>query len=163
MAKNREVVIEQKQEQTSVFDKGMRSLKDLLASASIRRTSPDELKVEDKYVRTFVINGYPSSTHIGFLRSLYDYEYDLDVAVYIEPADERNSLMELTKEITVAEAQLATEREAGKRIRKAVCPHPGLAFLFPPVLAERRENAVVEPPTAMGIKHASTVPVGLPV
>lgn len=114
MAKNREVVIEQKQDQTSVFDKGMRSLKDLLASASIRRTSPDELKVEDKYVRTFVINGYPSSTHIGFLRSLYDYEYDLDVAVYIEPADERNSLMELTKEITVAEAQLATEREAGK-------------------------------------------------
>ena len=33
-------------------------------------------------------------------------------------------------------------------------------FLFPPVLTERRENAVAGPPTAMGIRHADTDPVG---
>ena len=42
-------------------------------------------------------------------------------------------------------------------------PKPGLTFLFPPVLTERRENAAAEPPTAMGIKQASTDPVDLPV
>ena len=45
-----------------------------------------------------------------------------------------------------------------KLIREAICGKRGLAFLSPPVLTERRENAVVQPPTAMGIDHASAVP-----
>lgn len=34
----------------------------------------------------------------------------------------------------------------------------GLAFLSPPVLTERRENAVAKLPTAMGIRQAFTPP-----
>ena len=47
-------------------------------------------------------------------------------------------------------------------IYKVPSPKPGLTFLFPPVLTERRENAVAEPPTAMGIRQLNTGSVGSP-
>lgn len=112
-SKEQEIILENDKHE-NIFIKGYRTIKDLLAPASIERTSPDELKVENKYVRTFVINGYPSTTHIGFLTELFDTETDIDTAIYIEPADDREAQAQLTKEISIAEAQLMADTEKGK-------------------------------------------------
>ena len=114
MAKKEVVLQENKKQTNNYFARGMRTIKDLLASASVEIKSEDELKVEDNYVRTFVVNGYPSSTEIGFLKDLYDSDNDLDIALHIEPADERTALLELTAEITKTQAQLIADQQSGK-------------------------------------------------
>lgn len=102
-----------KKGKNSVFVQGARSIKDMLAPASIDRSSEYELRVEEKYNRNFVLSGYPSNLYIGWMDELYNYEGDMDVAIHIEPADERSALNELTDKITQYESQLAIETEKG--------------------------------------------------
>lgn len=97
----------------NVLGKGARGLKELFAPASIDRGHPDYIRVGEKYIKSFVLQGYPSQVFIGWLNDLYNYPGDADVALYIEPADERGALDELTKKITQFEAQLQGEQEKG--------------------------------------------------
>lgn len=97
----------------SVLGKGIRSVKDLFAPPSFDRSHEDYLKVGNKFVRSFVLNGYPSNVSVGWLDSLFSYDGDMDTAIYVEPADERTALDELTAKITQFEAQYAIESERG--------------------------------------------------
>lgn len=92
---------------------GSRTILEEIAPASIVHTSEHELMVENNYVRTFVINGYPPRVSLGWVDPIYSYFGDMDVAVYIEPADERRALDELTNKITQYEAQYTSEVEKG--------------------------------------------------
>ena len=98
---------------SSSFAKGTRNIDQLIAPAAITYTSEHEIKVENNYARSFVINAYPSRVNTLWLDNLYSYNGDMDVAVHIEPADEKTALAELTDKITQYEAQLATETERG--------------------------------------------------
>lgn len=97
----------------NVLSKGIRSIKDLLAPPSFDRTEEDSIKVGNKHVRSFVMNGYPSSISVGWLDYLFNYDGDMDTAIYVMPADERTALDELTNKITQFEAQLSIEAEKG--------------------------------------------------
>lgn len=97
----------------STLGKGARGVREFFAPSFVDRSNPRFLQVEDKYVKSFIINGYPSQVWVGWLNDLYNYSGDADVALYIDPADERSALDELTDKITQFEAQLATEREKG--------------------------------------------------
>lgn len=96
-----------------VLEKGERTMFDFLAPDSIDRSDPDFIKIGNKYVRNFTMQGYPSHVYVTWLRDLYQYQGDMDVAVYAEPAEDRDALEELTKKITAYEAQLQTELEKG--------------------------------------------------
>jgi conjugal transfer ATP-binding protein TraC len=97
----------------SVLGRGIRSVKDLIAPPSFDRSEEDCLKVGNKYVRSFVMNGYPSNISVGWLDHLFNYDGDMDTAIYVEPADERTALDELTGKITQFEAQLQLEVQKG--------------------------------------------------
>lgn len=96
-----------------VLGKGERTMFDFLAPDSIDRSDETFIKIGNKYVRNFTIQGYPSHVYVTWLRDFYQYDGDMDVAVYAEPADDRDALEELTKKITAYEAQLQTELEKG--------------------------------------------------
>lgn len=96
-----------------LYSKGNRELKDYIASASISRDSEYEIRVDDLYARSFVINGYPNSTYIGWLDNLYSYGGDMDITQYIEPTEDRVALTELTAKITQYETQYSIEMEKG--------------------------------------------------
>lgn len=96
-----------------VLEKGSRTMKDLIAPPSFDRSNPDYIKVGNKYVRSFTMNGYPAVVSVGWLDDLYSYDGDMDTMLYVEPADERGALDELTNKITQFEAQLANETEKG--------------------------------------------------
>jgi type IV secretory pathway VirB4 component len=96
-----------------ILGKGVRTLKDLFAPPSFDRSQEDCLKVGDKYVRSFVVNGYPSNVSVGWLDALLSYDGDMDTAIYVEPSDERTALDELTAKITQFEAQLTLETNKG--------------------------------------------------
>jgi len=102
-----------KKQTTSELGKGIRTIKDLFAPPSFDRSNENHLKVGNKYVRSFVMNGYPSSVGVGWLDQLFNYDGDMDTAIYVEPADERNALDELTAKITQFEAQYQMEVQKG--------------------------------------------------
>ena len=101
------------QAQQDVLEKGSRGLKDLLAPSCVDRSHEDYIQVGNKFVRNFMLQGYPSVVYVGWLDYLYSYGGDMDVSVAIEPADERHALEQLTAKITQYESQLAIEREKG--------------------------------------------------
>ena len=109
-----EVVLEEKEEnKEKPISKGMRVLKDLLAPSGFNREDENSIGVGDKYVRSFVVNGYPNIVQVGWLDSLYNSEEDIDVSFHIMPTDERSALDELNLEITKQEAQLQHEYKSG--------------------------------------------------
>lgn len=97
----------------SLLERGTRNMRDMLAPSCIDRSDETCLLVGDKYVRSFVLNGYPNVVNVGWLDALYNHESDMDVSVYINPADERESLDELTYKIVQLEAQLDHEMKSG--------------------------------------------------
>lgn len=99
--------------ETTFFQDGSRDIFQLLAPSAVRYSSEHELQVENNYVRTFVLNGYPSRVTFGWLDQLYNYNGDMDVAVYIEPYELRSAVDELTSKITQYTAQLMIEQENG--------------------------------------------------
>lgn len=88
----------------------------------------DCVKVDDNYVRTFAVNGYPPMVDVGFLDKLYNSNTqryvtdkekgDLDTIEYIDPVKDKVAKDTLTNEITKYEAQLIQEceRESNKNI-----------------------------------------------
>lgn len=96
----------------NVLGKGMCTVKDLIAP-SFDRSDESCMKVDNKYVRSFNMTGFPSSVSVCWLDQLYNYDGDMDTILYIEPTDERTALDQLTAKITQFEAQLAMEREKG--------------------------------------------------
>jgi len=105
--------VEEKDEAIETLSKGIKTKKDLISPQSIDRSNPDYLKVGGKYVRSFILEGYPTYVSVGWLDSLLNYQGDMDVSLYIMPADERSALNELTEKITQFEAQLSVEEEKG--------------------------------------------------
>lgn len=98
---------------TNLFASGSRSEEQLIAPASIHYTSEHELKIENNYARSFVVSGYPSRVSVGWLREFFGYRGDMDVAIHIEPSNERTALDEITDKITQYEAQYQTELQKG--------------------------------------------------
>lgn len=102
-----------KQGEEHVLGKGIKTIKDIFAPPSFDRGNENYMKVGNKYVRSFVMNGFPSTVGVGWLDQLFNYEGDMDTAIYVQPADERTALEELTAKITQFEAQYQTEMEKG--------------------------------------------------
>lgn len=92
---------------------GIPHKKDLIAPPHVDRSSPDHLQVGSKFVRNFIIAGFPKQIGVGWANSIYNYEGDLDLSIHINPTDERTAMDELTTKITQFEAQLETELEKG--------------------------------------------------
>ena len=92
---------------------GIPHKKDLIAPPHVDRSSPDHLQVGPKFIRNFIIAGFPKQIGVGWANSIYNYEGDLDLSIHINPTDERTAMDELTTKITQFEAQLETELEKG--------------------------------------------------
>lgn len=95
------------------LEDGTATVKDFIAPPSFERGNADYIKVGNKYVRNFIMKGFPINVSIGWLDHLYNYEGDMDISLNIEPADDRMALEELTGKITQYEAQLYNEQEKG--------------------------------------------------
>ena len=96
-----------------MLETGVPTIKDLIAPASFRREAFDHLGVGSKYTRSFLLAGFPKDIAVRWADSLYNYDGDLDMAIHINPMDERAAMDELTDKITQFEAQLGLESEKG--------------------------------------------------
>lgn len=95
------------------YVEGTRTIKDCYAPDSIKVVDERTLRVGDKYVRNFVLQGYPLFAQVYWLDSLYSYRGNLDTMIYVEPEEARQASQELTKQITQLTAQLQHDQEKG--------------------------------------------------
>lgn len=102
-----------KMKDDDLLENGVPTLKDMIAPPTFDRSHMDYICVGNKFVRNFIIAGYPKAISVGWADALYNYDGDLDLAIHVSPTDERNALDELTNKITQFEAQLNTEMEKG--------------------------------------------------
>ena len=91
----------------------VRDPKDLMAPQAIDASHDDYIKIDGKYIRSFVMQGYPSNCYISWLDDLYSYNGDLDTVVYIEPKEDRTALDDLTNKIAQYQSQLIIEQQKG--------------------------------------------------
>ena len=102
-----------KRQKNTLLENGVPKLHDLMCPPSFDRSNPDHIQVGPKFVRNFLVAGYPKQIPVGWANNIFDYDGDLDLAIHVSPVDERVALDELTMKITQFQAQLATELEKG--------------------------------------------------
>ena len=90
------------------LNNGIPAKKDLIAPPHFDRSSPDHMQVGSKFVRNFLVAGFPKQISVGWANAMYNYDGDLDLALHVNPTDERTAMDELTSKITQCEAQLET-------------------------------------------------------
>ena len=105
--------IQQSKEEFSILKKGSRNIKDILAPNAFDFSNEDFVRVGNKFCRSFIMNGYPNEVYVKWLDCLYNYKGDIDTAIYIIPTNERDSIDELTTQITQLITQLEMERQKG--------------------------------------------------
>lgn len=107
-----ELNVDKLDKDTSI-SKGTVGIKDILAPSAFDRSNPDYCILDKKYMRSFVLRGYPQAAEVGWLDTLYHYNGDMDLAIHIDIANERNAIDSITKKITQFESQLKIEEDKG--------------------------------------------------
>lgn len=95
------------------YREGVRTVKDCYSPDSIRVVDERTLKVDGKYIRNYVLQGYPSYAQVGWLDELYSYNGNLDTTIYIEPEEAQQASREITTQIVQLQAQLMHDQEKG--------------------------------------------------
>lgn len=112
--KEKLLIVDEEINPAGAFKDNVRTLKDAFAPSEIDVINPNTLKVGEHYVRSYVMQGYPSYVQVGWLDNLFNYAGNLDTTILVEPSDDRSSVDELTKQITALQAQYYQESKEGK-------------------------------------------------
>lgn len=98
----------------SVLDKGVPKEKELIAPPSFKLGQEEELKVGNKFVRSFYLQGYPKAINIEWMDYIYNSDQDVDVSMYIEPINTGSAIDDIQKKITAKQTKLIIDRNRGE-------------------------------------------------
>ena len=76
----------------------------------------DHLKVNDVFLRTLFISGYPRFVSPGWLEQVINFDSSLDVSFFIYPIKGKEVLDDLLHKVAEMEAEISTDLERGKII-----------------------------------------------
>ncbi len=74
----------------------------------------DYIKINDIYVRTLFIGGYPRYVSAGWLEPVVNFNHSMDISFFIYPVEGKSVLDDLRRKIAEMEAELSTDIERGK-------------------------------------------------
>lgn len=97
----------------AAFNKGVTTLRDLIAPSSIQFDS-SHFRLGTKYGRTLYVYGYPRSIYTAWLSSIINIDEVIDVNMYIYPVESGVILKNLRKKVTQLEANYSINSEKGK-------------------------------------------------
>lgn len=119
MAKKQQVDIAEQQrireeaEVAAEFRKGISTLRDLIAPASIEFKS-GYFMLGTRWCKTLYVYGYPRSLYTGWLSSIVNLDEVLDISMFIYPVDSQIVMNNLRKKVTQLEASMSINSEHGK-------------------------------------------------
>lgn len=94
------------------------SIQDIIAPSAIE-VDFSHIKIDDNYVRTIFITGYPRYVSANWLSPLVNFNHSLDIAMYVYPSDSKDTLESLRRRIAEMEAEINTDIERGRIPRAA--------------------------------------------
>jgi conjugal transfer ATP-binding protein TraC len=100
-------------EEERVYRKGVASIKDLIAPASMK-VEPSFVRLGDVFVRTLFIVTYPRYVTVGWASPIINLSAQLDIAMFFYPIKADVILKELKRKVGILEAQITMDAEAGK-------------------------------------------------
>ena len=99
-------------EEEKAYRKGITSVKDLIAPASMRVT-PYYLEINGQFARTIFVIGYPRFVSLGWFSPIINMNNTLDISMFFYPVDVGMILKQLRDRVGAIEAQLGTDAEKG--------------------------------------------------
>lgn len=88
---------------------------DLISYAGLKEES-SYLEINDRFVRTMFVSGYPYVASTGWLNNLINFNHDIDISYHIEQVDPLTALPKLIRKITELESTKRTMLKEGKVI-----------------------------------------------
>lgn len=88
---------------------------DLISYAGLKEES-SYLQMNDKFVRTLFVSGYPYVATTGWLNNLINFNHDIDISYHIEQVDPLIALPKLNRKITELESTKRAMLKEGKVI-----------------------------------------------
>ncbi|MBI2325862.1 ATP-binding protein [Candidatus Collierbacteria bacterium] len=88
---------------------------DLISYAGLKEES-SYLQINDRYVRTLFVSGYPYIASTGWLSMLINFNHDIDISYHIEQVDPMIALPKLNRKITELESTKRTMLKEGRVI-----------------------------------------------
>jgi type IV secretory pathway VirB4 component len=89
------------------------TIQDVLAPSAIE-VDFSFIKIDDNYVRTLFITGYPRYVSANWLAPLVNFNHSLDISMYIYPSDSKDTLDNLRRRLAEMEAEINTDIERGR-------------------------------------------------
>ncbi|MDD5294865.1 MAG: hypothetical protein PHP21_03015 [Patescibacteria group bacterium] len=103
----REIIEEEK-----IFRRGILSINDLIAPASMEITS-DYLRLGETYIRTIFVINYPRYITVGWFAPIINLNSTFDVAMFFYPVSSSLILKQLKNKVGALEAQIVSDSEKG--------------------------------------------------
>lgn len=91
---------------------------DVIAPAMVE-IDMDYLKINDVYLRTLFVSGYPRFVSPGWLEQIINFDSSLDISFFIYPVEGKGVLDDLLRKVAEMEAEIATDIERGKIVDPA--------------------------------------------
>ncbi len=97
------------------FNFGEQDQIDLISYSGLEEQST-YLQMENKFIRTLFISGYPYVASTGWLNMLINFNHDIDISYHIEQIDPYLALPKLNRKITELESTKRSMQQTGKII-----------------------------------------------
>lgn len=94
-------------------EKGMVSLSDLIAPSSVE-VDFHYIRVGERYYKTFFVVGYPRYVSPNWLQPLIDFDYSMNISMFVYPTSSPDVLSDLRRKIAEMEATISSQIEEGK-------------------------------------------------
>ena len=95
------------------FQKGITTLRDLIAPASIEFKT-GHFMLGTRWCKTFYVYGYPRALYTGWLSQMINLDEVLDISMFIYPVDTQIVMNNLRKKVTQLQANMQLNSEHGK-------------------------------------------------
>jgi conjugal transfer ATP-binding protein TraC len=89
------------------------SIQDVIAPSSIE-VDFSFVKIDDNYIRTLFVTGYPRYVTANWLAPLINFNHSLDISMFIYPSDSKDTLDNLRHRLAEMEAEINTDIERGR-------------------------------------------------
>ena len=77
------------------------------------------IKIDDSYVRTLFVTGYPRYVTANWLSPLINFNHSIDISMFVYPSDSKDTLESLRHRIAEMEAEINTDIQRGRIPRAA--------------------------------------------
>ena len=94
---------------------GQQDQLDMISYAGLKEES-SYLQINDRFVRTLFVSGYPYVASTGWLNNLINFNHDIDISYHIEQVDPLIALPKLNRKITELESTKRTMLKEGRVI-----------------------------------------------